>query len=310
VSGAGDVDGDGYDDFLIASPRENGINSYSGVVYLLYGSSSKLAFGPASDHAAFLGENTYDYIGGYNYHGSMGFGDFDGDGISDTLIGAKDFDAGGLYSTGRAYIRYGAVDRVVGRVPVLGNSDASVTGASSYEYVGTSVNSVGDVNGDGYDDMGVCGYGANSYQGRCAFAWGGAERMAGDTKFADFGAFSFIGAAGSDYLGAYGVAGTDIDQDGHSDVIMSAYYAEPSGTSMYSTGAMYLVRGSADLEGQDSVASADASVYGVANYDYLGNGLSQETGDINGDGYPDIGVGAYGANSYAGGAWFFVGGGM
>ena len=193
----------------------------------------------------------------------------------------------------------------------VGDFDAMVTGSSSYQYVGSSVNGVGDVNGDGYEDLGVCGYGSDSYQGKCSFVWGSAERFEGNASFDDFADFSFLGVESYDYMGSYGVTGADIDQDGLSDIMMGAHYAQPGTGTPYSTGATYLVRGSAELEGRASLSTgASATIFGDTNYMYVGRGVSHELGDVNGDGYPDIAFGAYGAASYAGMAWLFVGGGM
>ena len=79
-------------------------------------------------------------------------GDLDGDGFTDSVIGAPD----GQSYDGRAYIYFG------GEAGPGTSPDVSLHGTAPGEYFGASVASAGDVNGDGFADSVVGAYGADS----------------------------------------------------------------------------------------------------------------------------------------------------
>ncbi|HEX9975581.1 MAG TPA: integrin alpha, partial [bacterium] len=88
ISGAGDVNGDGYDDFMVAEYHNYVHGWNSGGVYLILGDSGNkwgqnVNIEQAAD-AIFRGSQDYD-MAGYNVAGK---GDFNGDGLSDLIVGA------------------------------------------------------------------------------------------------------------------------------------------------------------------------------------------------------------------------------
>ena len=143
VASVGDVNGDGYDDFVVGAhfyPSEGG----RGRAYLFFG-------GPAIDTVADLviPNPTGDNVAWFGISVASA-GDFNGDGYPDIIIGARN--AG---FPGKAYIFYGG--------PSLhATPDVTLTGETtgSNTWFGNSVASIGDVNGDGFDDVIV---GAPSY---------------------------------------------------------------------------------------------------------------------------------------------------
>lgn len=135
VAGAGDVDGDGLADILIAAPNRSvrldadQDGSYEidrtdcGVVYLIYGSSSLKGTLSLADigtetlpGAVFIGRRTGDYLGaGLGEHGdrSRGIaaaGDIDGDGRGDILIGSVSASPRDRARAGEVYLLYGSGD--------------------------------------------------------------------------------------------------------------------------------------------------------------------------------------------------------
>lgn len=133
VSGAGDVNNDGYDDVIVGA---SGYNYSTGRAYIYYGGSSM--------------DNSADVImTGQNINDSYGCsvdeaGDVNNDSYDDVIIGAKSWPSGDMI--GRAYIYYGSnsMDNI---------SDVSMYGPNLGCGFGISVSGVGDVNNDNYDDV-------------------------------------------------------------------------------------------------------------------------------------------------------------
>ena len=113
---------------------------------------------------------------------------------------------------------------------------------------------------------------------------------------------TLTGAAANDSFGAAVSGAGDVNGDGHADVIVGAIYNDAGG---FDAGRAYVYYG-----GSGADAVADLTLTGAATGDYFGLRLSK-AGDVNGDGYGDVIVGAYsndagGAN--AGRAYVYYGG--
>ncbi len=155
---AGDVNGDGYDDFLIGT-FHNWTNGYnSGVAYLFLGSQSAdwgHDISLLNADARFLGAAPYESAGYF----LGGGGDVNGDGLDDITIGAAD---------GYLYIIFGRTSANWGTDFVLRyNADAWFAEENEEDQAGLSNAIIGDLNGDGYEDI-VCGAPFNDYGGNDA----------------------------------------------------------------------------------------------------------------------------------------------
>ena len=143
MASAGDVNGDGYADVIIADIS-------TGLVSLFLGNATT---GLVSTPAA-----TLTSTGGSSEsfgRSLAGAGDINGDGYADVIVGAIGFEADLI---GRAYLFLGAPDGL-GSTPVTLNSPEMVTNAQ----FGTSVAGAGDTNGDGYQGVLVTGSGLLSH---------------------------------------------------------------------------------------------------------------------------------------------------
>ncbi|MCK4299976.1 MAG: FG-GAP repeat protein, partial [Planctomycetes bacterium] len=147
-AGAGDVNGDGFDDIIISTIYNDDGGSTSGQTYLILGKATGWARDTdlSTADASFWGESTNEYSGYF----VDGAGDVDGDGYDEILIGAYGNGEGGSYA-GQIYLIKGmasgwAMDRD------LSTADASFWGNSG-DYLGVNGAGAGDVNGDGYDDF-------------------------------------------------------------------------------------------------------------------------------------------------------------
>ena len=269
VGTAGDFNGDSYDDVIVGAYFYANDQDDEGRAFVYYGSAPGLSAAP--DWTA---ESDQPGAGFGTSVGSAG--DVNGDGYDDVIIGADDY-GNDQAREGRAFVYHGSASGLSAMPDWTAESD-------QYEAdFGYSVGTAGDVNGDGYDDVVI---GAMSYDnngqgldGGRAFVYHGsvsglaatpAWTAEGDQDYAHFG-YS-VGAAG------------DVNGDGYADVVV--------GSSEYDNG-------EAD-EGRTFVYYGSASGLSAtpdrtAESDQPGAefGISVGTaGDVNGDGYDDVIVGA------------------
>jgi FG-GAP repeat protein len=131
VSDAGDVNRDGFDDFLIGALAGGKSNGWVGTAYVYSGMDGLLLY-------------QWDGVLGDHFGSSVSSaGDVDGDGTNDLIVGAKFASHGGLSLAGSAYVYSGANGSLLQRLD----------GGAAYDYFGSSVSDAGNVNGDGLDDL-------------------------------------------------------------------------------------------------------------------------------------------------------------
>lgn len=162
LSAAGDLNNDGVDDFLISAftTDPNGVTN-AGSVYVVFGQAGGPAAGAATfDLASLDGSNGF-VIEGVDPNDRTGYsisniGDFDGDGISDILIGAEGGDPFDVTSAGEAYIVFGqegGFDATLNLSDLDGTNGLRLNGIDAGDRAGRSVSGAGDVNNDGRDDI-------------------------------------------------------------------------------------------------------------------------------------------------------------
>ncbi len=300
VSMAGDVNGDGFDDMIIGAPFADSDGHSSGSSYVVFGKAT--GFDAMMDLSSLDGNNGFRVDGevaGDRAGYSVGrAGDFNGDGYDDVIIASPSADPNGDYS-GSSYVIFGKASgfsATLNLSGLTGDNGFRVDGKDS-EQSGISVNNAGDVNGDGYDDMIVGTFSDSSY---VIFGKASGFNATLDLSSID-GSNGFRLDGGNVFSFAYSgksvsTAG-DINGDGFDDVIVGSYRADANGSF---SGVSYVVFGKASgfnatLDLSQLNGRNGFRIDGAASRDYLGISVSN-AGDVNGDGFDDVIIGAYGAD--------------
>jgi Ca2+-binding RTX toxin-like protein len=307
VASAGDVNGDGIDDFIIGAPGYN-------ETYIVFGQASSGGPGgfPASfDLNSLDGTNGFVFGGGGDWVASAG--DINNDGYDDLIIGAPRANPHGPYS-GSTYVMFGHAgpfDAVVNGSSLDGSNGFRLD-AQAGNHSGIVVASAGDINGDGFDDVIVSAYLA---------AWNG---FASGSSYVVFGhagglgaggfdpslwlvdvdgsnGFRIDGATSGDGAGSSVASAGDVNHDGFDDLIIGSV-----------SGASYVVFGHAGGLGAGGFGAVFqlSSLDGANGFKIDGGAGSDSVasaGDVNGDGFADMIIGASGANGGAGASYVVFG---
>jgi hypothetical protein len=296
VTGAGDFNGDGYDDVVAGAPGAGGSNE--GQVYIFYGSSDfdSGSIDPADADIVIAGENAGDKFG----WSVAAVGDVDSDGNDDLLIGAPEYDDGSSGYAGRVYLFKGS-SLLGGTDELAADADAIFTGEGSNHLLGYTVAGAGNVNASGGTDILMGAYGADSYAGKVYLFYGGSG-FTGEISMTS-ASVVFEGTVSSSERAGRAIAGAgDIDGDGYDDIMISAPYNADVASS---SGKVYIFYGGL-IAGTLNVADADLSFTGEASSNYAGMAIAGGQ-DVNADGVEDLVIGAYGYDSNTGRVYIIYG---
>jgi len=319
VASAGDVNGDGFADLIVGAPFADPNGNYSGASYVVFGQAS--GFGATFELSSLDGNNGFKINseaaldnGGWSVASA---GDVNGDGFADLIVGAPFADPNGNYS-GASYVVFGQASGFGATLELSsldGNNGFKINSEAAFDNTGWSVASAGDVNGDGFADLIVGALFADpngNDSGASYVVFGQASGFGATLELSSLdgsNGFKINGEANGDQSGRSVSSAGDVNGDGFADLIVGAYLADPNGSA---SGASYVVFGmdaafGATLELSSLDGTNGFQINGEAASDFSGCSVAS-AGDVNGDGFADLIVGARGAdpNGSASGASYVV----
>jgi hypothetical protein len=302
VTSLGDLDGDGVVDLAIGATYDRTGGIFGGAVHVLFlnadgsvKSSTKIAH--ETNGGPSLGDR--DFFG----RAVTSVGDLDGDGVADLAVGATGDDTGGrargavhvlLLNADGSVKESSKIASGLSNGPVLSNDDA----------FGRSLASVGDLDGDGVSDLAVGAHGDDpdgspyGILGAVHVLFMNSDgSVKTSTKIAN-------GTNGGPALGEHDLFGSsvasvgDLDGDRVPDLVVGAF-DDTGGTDR---GAVHVLLLNVDGSVKSALKIASGTNGGppLADYDHFGSSVSS-AGDLNGDGVPDLAVGAFGDATGGGG---------
>ena len=306
---AGDFNGDGFDDLLLGEPVGNPS------AYILYGNSSVFLTTSPLELSGAAG--TYDETrifprsSGNKTGYAAAAGDLDGDGLDDVLLGAPYASNAGAQNAGAVEIVFGSkttTPTIDLNNPPPAYRTMRILGPGAGAAAGLAL-AAGDINADGFEDVVIGAHGGanpsgSAHPGAVFVVYGQWEfpNQAIDLSNANsYPAITRIYGNKDDDLTGWSVAAGDVNGDGYDDIIIGAPEANPQ-SGRVDSGGVYVIYGSGDLKGQVVDLSnppgyePETRIFGAESQDATGGAV--DCGDVNGDGYDDIVIGApYGVNA-------------
>lgn len=233
VAGAGDLNGDGFDDLVIGDPSQD-----QSATYVVFGGTSGRA--PCLDLSTLEGAQGFRLESGGDGIGASvsSAGDVNGDGLDDLLVGNPRAPGDARYTGGETYVVFGSRTGFEARLDVSdldGTRGFRLDGSQPNDYAGTSVAGIGDFNGDGIDDLAIGApyAGDDDYDraGRSYIVFGTSAERPAEVSLSALDATSGlrIGGPSGAYSGYSIARAGDVNGDDLDDLIIGSGYSGQGG---------------------------------------------------------------------------------
>jgi len=295
VAAIGDIDSDGINDIAVGAPFDDDGSSDRGAVYVLFlnadgtvKNEQKIS-DTAGSFSAVL--NNSDEFG----MGVTGLGDLDGDGVNDIAVGAHQDDDGGG-NLGAVYVLFLNADGTVKNEQKISHLVGGLaTALSTNDRFGSSLANIGDLNGDGLNDLIV---GAkddddtNIDSGAAYVLFLNADgTVKNEQKISNLAGGLGASLGTSDGFGVSVAGPGDIDGDGIEDIVVGAWLDDDGSTNRGAAYVLFLNTNGTVKNEQKISDTAGGLAAVLDNNDSFGTAVGG-VGDIDADGVPDLLVGA------------------
>ena len=233
-------------------------------------------------------------------------GDINGDGIGDVIIGSPLSDPNDKFNSGKTYVVFGSKEnfkQAIDPSTLTATTGFVINGAEVGDDSGHSVSNIGDINGDGVDDLAIGApfsdiNGDNSGAAYVVFGSKDPNYFSNPIELSNLDSsqgFTIEGGESGDLAGWAVSSAGDFNGDGIKDLLISATDPHEDGTP--SKGEAYVIfgkKGGFDSSLNLSNLQANQGLKIISDENDLNNlGYSlSDAGDINGDGIDDIILGA------------------
>jgi len=297
IASLGDLDGDGIQDIAVGAELDDDGAIQTGAVYILFLNMDGTV--KTEQKISNLEGNLSATLDSNDRFGSSiaSLGDLDGDGIQDIVVGATGDDDGAI-QTGAVYILFLNMDGTVKTEQKISNlyGNLSATLDQSDEF-GTSVASLGDLDGDGIQDMVVGAIGDDDVEEDSGAVYVLFLNMDGtvkaEQKISNLEGHLNVMLDVQDDFGSSIASLGDLDGDGIQDIVVGAS-ADDDGAA--NSGAVYILFLNMDgtVKAEQKISNLEGNLSATLdNADRFGSSIAS-LGDLNGDGIQDIVVGATG----------------
>ena len=225
----GDADGDGVEDYIVGAPYRTEVESSAGAAYLLSHTDLQDSSLSLIDRTPFYGVEAQSYLG----TAVSSAGDFNGDGLSDILLGAPYLDVGSEVDAGGAYVVHGSNTGWASYS--MDSSALTFYGAVTDDRTGRYVSLIGDIDGDGKSDVGVAAHASDLFDTNAGLYYVLLGGRTG-TILSEQADIMIVGESSNDQVGRGVVQAGDLNADGLSDFWMGS-----SGFGSYGT--LYFLEG-------------------------------------------------------------------
>ena len=289
----GDLNMDGFDDLAIGAPYSGtSTGSHAGRIYLIFGQETIPSY-------IDLAVDSADVIiagGGVEYRlgTAVAIGEINGDGFDDLVVSANNADLPWATDGGEVYVFWGTTTWNSRINLMVDHADVTIQANEAQDHLGTAL-AVDDINGDSFDDI-LVGAPDASPSGRLnagtAYVFNGWTILPDTIKLnLSFADVTIYGSSAGNRMGT-SVAIGDFDFRSFGDIILGAPYTTTG--SGVAAGEVYVLLGNNNMHSVIDLNSnpnpADVRIYGAYANDNVG--VAVAAGDVNGDGYCDVLVGA------------------